>query len=525
MSEDGFSCGASETSETTTGGAQRRQNNARTITSYLLAHPPPSTRQKKMLHMRPKLLFQLQKTTGEKRPVPVIDAFVSTTIAPRLAKKFPRVFKGKGELGINDVMLLRSEDYDAPDSTSPEDSDDDSLSDREVLAVICQLKGSSETEICLSDGSIWRASALPKGTFQFVTEDPVTRETTVARWVQKLGSRRHSDIPASSAFGNSLSTEAKYTFSVLNSGLRRHPIMASLSASFLDIPDQYTSVSPSNNEQYPSSPSNLSPGPAPTAEESPQPTKITVDDQLRLVIQVTGIWVALRQGWCRHFKYPDDVNGSIHCPANLTGSGRSRSNSLNLDGGHRVIKSDARAITPEPTQSSLHALRQAFKSPSTSPAQAERIGMPKRTVSTGTMFMQRQRAARLLGHPPSTVASDTETDSLPSPLPRSVAFDGDGSHSMASFQLASDGPLSSTSNTPTKPTQARLQPAPQPSATPSYKRQSGAPPPGSSEGTRAARNSPEEHQPRLEKDRKRQKGSRWKNFIRLFKRGDQRKGS
>src|SRR5271168_4895574 len=61
MSEDGCSC-ASEGSKTTTGGAGKRRGRAtRSRTLYQIAHPAPTlTRQQKLLHIRPKLLLQLQ---------------------------------------------------------------------------------------------------------------------------------------------------------------------------------------------------------------------------------------------------------------------------------------------------------------------------------------------------------------------------------------------------------------------------------------------------------------------------------
>jgi hypothetical protein len=116
----------------------------------------------------------------------------SAVIVPRLAKKFPRIFRGKGELGANDVMIVRSEDYEALDDQAIEesDSDEEGLANRDLIAVICQMRkdeGGSQgrAEIALSDGSVWVATPLPNGTYEFVTIDE-SGNTTTARWVRRL---------------------------------------------------------------------------------------------------------------------------------------------------------------------------------------------------------------------------------------------------------------------------------------------------------------------------------------------------
>jgi hypothetical protein len=49
------------------------------------------------------------------------------------------MLRGKAVLGMNDVLLVCSEDYERLDdaTTGSRDSDEESLSNREIVAVIC----------------------------------------------------------------------------------------------------------------------------------------------------------------------------------------------------------------------------------------------------------------------------------------------------------------------------------------------------------------------------------------------------
>jgi hypothetical protein len=99
MSEDGKSVANSEGSGTTAGGQSRRKRSIRNNTTFHIAHPAPTlTQRQRVLQIRPKLLLQLQKSSTGSKPKPFIDVLPSTVVVPRLFKKFPRMFKGKGEL-------------------------------------------------------------------------------------------------------------------------------------------------------------------------------------------------------------------------------------------------------------------------------------------------------------------------------------------------------------------------------------------------------------------------------------------
>jgi hypothetical protein len=478
MSDDGLSY-ASEGSEVTAGGTKKKKKrkSTRSSTSYQLAHPAPTlTRQQRLLHIRPKLLLQLQRLSPERRPLPCIDVLPSIVVVPRLMKKFPRMFKGKGELGANDVLVVKSEDYDTPDDENDEDvCDDESLANREVLAVICQLRGlPGVAEICLGDGSVWYGTAMPKGVFEFVTTDPATGERTVARWVQRVSPRRHSSFPPTSVAGPSAHDDFKYLFSILHPNSRRHPILASLTQKILDIPDSYTTVSSSAGRYPPTSPirgSVVGWQPASEEENNLERTTLPIDDSTRTLIQVTGLWLALRLGWCPYFKYDDvpALTATKSASPSLPGPGiRPCSTSVTNDPnkGHMV---DTRASTPDSNPGSRTAVggkifrpgNHIFRSSPSSTLTTSfdhTAPIPRRSVSTGTAFMQRA-AARRAGNLPSAVASDSEGE-LGSPPMRSATSDipiNLSDRKSMPLPPADFDPLGNGHETPTKPFHRRVQ--------------------------------------------------------------------
>jgi hypothetical protein len=522
MSEDARSVANSEGSEATAGGSSRRRRSTRSSTAFHLAHPAPTLTQKqRLLHIRPKLLLQLQRLSADYRPKPTLDVLPSTVVVPRLVKKFPRIFRGKGELGCNDVMVVKSEEYDTPVSHSLEesDSDEEGLSNRDLLAVICQLpkdlgRSQGRAEIVLSDGSIWVATPLPNGLYEFVTADERGHKTT-ARWVRRSTRRKSVDVTEI----NSINNDIKFTFSIIDPNTRRHPIMAFITRDKLDIPDFYTSVSSSFSKHPPTSPIRATSEPdQPPLDEEPTPERSThaIDENMKTLIQVTGIWVALREGWCPYFKYDDAVAASSTTTSQQpSAGGRGRSLSLTPDAG-RPSPAATCSSTPESSQSTFGAvLGGKIRRSSTkvcpgngTPPQTEGA-VPKRAVSAGTAFMQRA-AARRFGNPPSTVASDSEGEGF-IPLPNRATSDRLNDTPPNRFSTPPGSltlPRSSTitPDTPTRP-QRRVQSAYIPPST----LQNGF--------TRGADNASLVSDPKYASDiGERPKISRWKALTNFFKR-------
>ncbi|KAH8811992.1 hypothetical protein F5884DRAFT_297642 [Xylogone sp. PMI_703] len=413
MSDDGKSVANSETSGTTAGGPRPRKR-SRNSTSYSLAHPAPTLGQKqKIIIVRPRLLLQLQRLSPDSRPKPAIDVLPSTVVVPRVVKKFPRLFRGKGGLGANDVMIVKSEEYGTPDIDETEDteSEDDAFGAREVLAVICQMRkdeGGAQgvAEIVLADGVVWTARPMTNGLYEFNSTDQHGIKTT-ARWVRRTSQRSSMDFAATKG----PNANVKFTFSIIDPSSRRHPIMATITQKKLDIPEFYTSVSPSG-KQTPTSPIRTFPGDAEYLDQEPAPERIThfIDQNLKNLITVTGIWVALRQGWSPYFRYEDAMSAMVE-PASAKGHNRRRSSSLiNPESTGRLspaLMQSARTLSADKIRRRSYG-REVPRTPSfnmPSPSQPEQS--PKRVTSTGTAFMERV-SARKAGQPPSSTASESE---------------------------------------------------------------------------------------------------------------------
>jgi len=427
MSDDAASQTYSDGSEVTPNRRRRRRPHRHTSTSYYLAHPAPTLTQKqRLLHIRPKLLLQLQRLSVESRPIPTIDVMSSATFVPRLAKKFPSLWRG--ELGINDVMIVKSDDY----STLNEEKEldeagvEDTRSDKEIRAIISQSPKDVPwaAELCLEDGSKWNAAPGPKGVLEMVRTDPLTGERTVARWVPRGTSRRNSLQTPSRGAAEAL-CDQRYQFSFIDPNTRRHPVLATLTQGMLKISDTYSPL-PTSSEDHPpiSSTRTSTDGGNLDNETSADPKILTVDESQRLLIEVSAIWVVLRRGWCHLFRYEDAsprASSKGTSPSSCSSKiERTRSFSLTPSSAmrHRRNRSDTVTSIPESIDSSTGTFRSrrngfARASLNTSTFQYESDEqVPRRPVSTGAAFMQKA-AARRVSRPPSIRTSESESGSRP----------------------------------------------------------------------------------------------------------------
>ncbi|KAH6640620.1 hypothetical protein F5144DRAFT_544786 [Chaetomium tenue] len=328
---------------------RRPRRARRKSTTYYLGYPTPRIIGKTKVVQKlflPRLLLQLQKVSPEGRSKPVLEVFPASRIAgpvvaPRLAKRFPGIFGVKRHLGYDDIVLVRRDDGDVG-SDSMEGENEENLEGRNLLAVYSPLRHSEEAEIVLDDGSVWVARPLPNGSFDFVHTD-ADGKTTTARWA-----RRHTAAvsPTTDTSGSSAAAQTRYTFSIINPLTRRHPVMATLTPSTLDVQDTYISVSPSHARhppitrvgrsqsvttppsfvRAPYSPSKLSSSastsdgendsgvyiPSSPDRESSQRTIHQIDDATKTLISVTALWLFLlrrtRQPRPRNLAVPSTLN-------------------------------------------------------------------------------------------------------------------------------------------------------------------------------------------------------------------------
>lgn len=368
----------------------------RTKTAFRLCHPPPVHIHKQRLHIRPRVLLQLQKISKAARPTPIFEVLPSVIFAPRLARHFPRTFKGKAGLGLDDLVVVSSENYEVQDLQSDDMDDlfDEKWEKREIVAAICQPSkdnypyGQGETEICLHHGTSWTASQRRNGAYEFACTDDCGNRT-VARWVPKQSkSDRTSSI-------SSTPEEKKFNFSILNPNSRRHAVIATLDCQTIEVSDSYSQPSTSLSSQASSPPTTssslISDGQETPCIEAGQAVRdpIEVDDSLRTLIIISGIWVAFREGFSPNFKYGQSTQTSKSPSRAL--SQKHRSLSLNAN----QFNSNQFTIpkSPSPSLSGATQTRAGLRhtvSSSTVPLSSyPPFTPPQQSVSNGTAFMQR----------------------------------------------------------------------------------------------------------------------------------------
>lgn len=392
---------------------RQKKANVSTKTSFQLAHPPPAIKHRQRFSIRPKVLLQLQEISGATRPIPVLDVLPSVIFAPKLARKFPSVFKGKDGLGADDLLVVTSQNYNsAPvQSGKLEDiSEEDSWATREVVAAICQPKrreANSENiiEICLNHGPVWEASPLPNGAYEFVSRDE-NGNRTVARWVPRRQlTRRRSQNGHGKPELPSAERQRKFTFSIINPASRRHPVIATLYRSSIEISDRYPI---SNLNTPPSSMFAQMPvstdGPHTDFEENEIPSATTIietDEYMKNLIAISGIFVAFQEGYSPNFQYEKVSTPQSPAAQTKPSSHKRRTVSLNLSS---VGSSRSLAAEKALQQSSLCARSTSIKaspalSHTSSPTAAWSPVSPvspvlPRAYSTGAAFLERAKSRR-----------------------------------------------------------------------------------------------------------------------------------
>ena len=358
-------------------------------TLFHLAHPPPISIHKHNLHIRPRVLLQLQKVSETARPAPILEVLPSFVFASRLARRFPRTFKGKAGLGADDLVIVSSEDYrtDGSDHGELEGMFEGDRGDkREIMAAICQSakdapEKKAKAEICLSSGPPWMASRLSSGAYEFISVDEHGLRT-VARWVPKHP--RGTQRTTTAGRERSSSEEKKFNFSLLNPNSRRHAIIASLDRQSVEVSTKYMDPPALQKDTIPSTPTtSLSSTPEDSAPRDP----IEVSPSLRSLIIITGIFVSFQEGFSSLFKHSDSV------PNSPTSGSKHQRRALSLTSSQF---GDDQILSPTGSKSGgIHRSRSKLKHTNSTSAVplASNCGQTEtgtnRTISSGGAFMQR----------------------------------------------------------------------------------------------------------------------------------------
>ncbi|KAL4960445.1 uncharacterized protein BDV14DRAFT_192939 [Aspergillus stella-maris] len=357
-----------------------KQPVTRPKTIYQLAHPATNARHKR-LKLRPKLLLQLQQVSSTPRPVPVFDVLPSTLFMPRVARKVPAILRGKRGLGPNDLIVTTSDMYQG-DTADKNLSSDEEGDHNEVVATICQpckedALAKGKAEICLNTGIVMEATPLPNGSYEFAAH--TDSGLMIMRWVRRGPRKRRLSAPPGSIVPED---NRRFTFSVIDPTTRRHPVIASMAVNHLEIYDKYSLPSTA-----PSSPTSAMSVISDISEDFPLDQQVMeTDEKLRLLITITSIWVAFREGWSHNFHYTDAAaNGKGSRSTSVSKPVSTASGSENYTHSRR---SSIDTQAADPNRRIVTWTASATQSPATDRSTGYG-SLSKRSNSTGAAFMQR----------------------------------------------------------------------------------------------------------------------------------------
>ena len=270
-------------------------------TSYNICHPPPKTSTRSKIHVRAKPLLQLHRHTASSRPMPAFELLPSAIFSPSLSRAIGKVFRPKHGLCPADLAIVKADKYHQHEESATEEDES-----RDVLALICKGRkgdGSSpgKAKIFLNDTSEWEAYVLPNGGYEFTSTDEHGLTSTV-RWVLKRPRGRRSQ--SASELDSPRTDPKKFNFSTISPNSRRHPVIANLTSTTLDVQDLYNIPQPAPSSLSPSTDVLTQP------EESSTSDPVETTAILHNLITASAIWVALREGWSPGYRYDDNLTRS-----------------------------------------------------------------------------------------------------------------------------------------------------------------------------------------------------------------------
>ena len=381
---------------------RKSSSSLRPKTIYQLAHPAAHSCHRR-LRIRPKLLLQLQRVSQTPRPLPILDVLPSSVFLPRLARKFPTIFRGKNGLGPNDLIIVISDFYDkskvladlrdigATGVLSDGNNNDDEH--QEVVGTICQLLteealSQGKAEICLGYGPVWEATPLSNGSYEFVAH--TAEGVQKLRWVLRGAKNRRTSAPPGSMA--QAQDSKRFTFSVINPDSRRHPVVASMTRNHLEVNEEYVMPTTTPSSLPTSTMSALSEQYEAETGHSEKRNVVKLDESLRHLIVITSIWVAFREGWSQNFRYNDSALALHTKPVGSPLQSRHTSPTATRDGPDYF--SDDRSHAPENGSSTARKHRVSM---SNAPSSSDRVKalasgkLAKRSNSTGAAFIERSK--------------------------------------------------------------------------------------------------------------------------------------
>ncbi|MCJ1397855.1 hypothetical protein MMC11_001051 [Xylographa trunciseda] len=334
----------------------------RTVSSFQLAHPPPATKHKQRRKARSSVLLQLRQISETRNPVPAFEVLPSALFAPRLLRHFPRLLNGRKNLAAHDLVVVNSQEYGSSgkENRAEEDSDCDQYDSREVIGVICpstktDQESKDKATIFLDQNSAWTASPMANGGYEF-TSIGSQGLTMKARWIPKVPKHKHGASEPSRSSSFERDPNRKFRFTVMNPESRRHPIIGFMDRHSIIVQDQWLVPSTPSATPMPNSPATHQLQPLQQCyfeERLLEPDVLnTTDDHLKTIVLITGIWVAIMEGWS------DSCKVHIDPCAGTSTTNSSPSKDPNSSGRHDN-GSDGRANTPQ-SFASAHSRHTSF---------------------------------------------------------------------------------------------------------------------------------------------------------------------
>ena len=282
-----------------------RQCPSKMKTTYQIARPPPISSSRRRLRIRPRLLLQLQQLSDHSRPTPALDVLPTSILPARIAHRVPKIFRTR-QLGPNDVLVTTAESTSlqlAQDCDVSSNSSDESekWDNREMVGVICRPRRSepqdADSTVCLDNGDTWQTTRLPRGGYQFTRTDK-DGELMRVRWMPKGKPRSRAGTLAAMEPIEPHS-DPRFVFSILKPGVRRHPVIATLTKDRIEIQDSYAeSVSQSPTQSACTSPASGHGAEAYFEEQFESATlMVQTDHHLRSLIIMTAVHVFFQEGW------------------------------------------------------------------------------------------------------------------------------------------------------------------------------------------------------------------------------------
>jgi hypothetical protein len=271
-------------------------------TQYAFAHPPPTGGQlRKQGIIRPNTLFQLHTQTASGFHKPVYEVLPLNLLGNNnvITNRLKRFGRGKLTLGTKDLAIIKASPYNLSEGSTEGSSNPAS---RDVLGIISASTGSGDesrrsAQIVL-DSAVWVISQKRKDIYDLSLLGDASRG---ARWYIPR-SQRSSVSPVDGQ------SESKFYFAALLPNTKKHPTVASMTRTSLDVYDTYTAhgyyqhedTHQSNHSRQLSDCSSSISSQSMSAKAPPTPLSIETDETLRRLIIVSGVWVALCEGWSPH---------------------------------------------------------------------------------------------------------------------------------------------------------------------------------------------------------------------------------